>query len=135
MLHGAHIRQRTMQFQMTHMPACHLRHRLRRAQLIAHGIAKLRQRQMHTVAPKAAQVRKAGMRPNADTLFNRQRHRLRHHIRITCMKAASDIGRRHNVQKRCIIAQRIRAKALAHVGIQIDSLAHISSPEIAPLIS
>jgi hypothetical protein len=78
------------------------------------------------------------MRAQRDPRGQRQIHRPRHRIRVACVKSAGNIGRAHDLQQRRILPHHPRAKAFAHISVQIDRLhgkGSISRPAVTPLIS
>ena len=140
LIFGSHVCHRAVEFEMSHICALSLRHRKGRAKLVLHEIAEARAAKLHALPPEALQVVKSRMRADANTAQVGGRHGFGHHIRITRMKATSDIGRTDDIKQGQIVPHDPRPKALAHIGVQIDGGTHDmslsrSSPAVAPLIN
>src|SRR5262249_47291366 len=104
--------------------------RLQRADLIEDEAADLLGRVTDDLpAAEAPEIEEARMRADGDAARLGERDRPMHHLRIAAMEAASDIRRRDDLQHRRIVADRVGAEALAHIGVEIDRHAHGSLPE------
>ena len=107
---------------------------------VLHQVAQAVGRHLHALTAKSLQVGKARMRADTYVPLGGLAHGGCHHVPVTRMHAAGDIGRSHDFQQAGIIPHGPGPKALAHIGVQVDCLAHgaslsRSSPAVTPLTS
>ena len=88
-----------------------------RSNLIRHQVPHFRRRQGHSPPPKAGEVGQARMRSQRDSRRRREFHRAGHGAGVAGMKSAGDACRRRRAQQRSVIAERVRSKAFAEIGV------------------
>jgi len=95
--------------------------------LVLHTGIQLCITHLHGTAAKALQVWIAGVRTDTDAVLFSALYSFEHDKWIACMKSASKIGAINDRQHRIVRAHHPRAKALAHVCVEIDFFLHHSS--------
>src|SRR5438105_13602339 len=63
------------------------------------------------------------MRAHTDSMRLRQANRLTEHRRVAAMKTRGDVRRRDRFHQGGFVADLVRAKRLAHVGVDVDARA------------
>ncbi len=91
-----------------------------RPDLIEREGFQFRRRQLQDTAAESLQVGVTGVGADGDPGLHRQRHRLRHHRRIAGVQPAGDVCRGDHRHERRILAQRVAAKTLAQIAIQVN---------------
>ena len=82
-----------MQFEVPDRAACASGHRLCGTQLIGDGVRNFIVREWQLSASETLEIRKTRMRADAHAVGDRQPHGPVHHVRVACMKPASDVCR------------------------------------------
>lgn len=100
------------------------RHSGQRPELVGNEIFEIIRAHADLPAPEAPEVVEAGMRPDGDPVRLRLEADIAHHRGIAAMHAAGDIDALHDLQDLVVIADFIVPVALAHIGIDIDTLSH-----------
>ena len=89
------------------------------ADLIDEHVVNFLWRHLHRPSAEADEIRQSRVRTDPDTVRFRRGDRLPHHRRITAMKPAGDIGRRHVGHDRLVGTDLVGAEALSHVAIDV----------------
>jgi hypothetical protein len=120
---------------MRHLGAGIAGHRLQRADLVGDHVFELARVHVDAAPPEAPQIVEPGMRADADPLGRGLGDEPLHHDRVAGMEAAGDARGTNDLEQPRIVADVIRTKALAHIGIEIDFLGHATSfAGLLPLI-
>ena len=88
-----------------------------RPNLIDDAIGQFFGPHLHLAPAKSLQIRQGRMRANLDIMPFRQPHGTRHHRRVGGVKAAGDVGDGDMGHQAFIIADFVKAEALAHVAV------------------
>jgi hypothetical protein len=94
---------------------------VRGAELIGDEPLDFSRRERQSAAAEPPEIGKSRMRSDRDPLDLRRLEGLCHDLRIASMKAAGDIGARHNIEHGVVVADPVSAEPFAAIAIQIDA--------------
>src|SRR5207237_551016 len=83
--------------------------------------------QINASSSEPPQVVKARMGADTDPLGDRLGDEALHRDRVAGMEAAGDARRANDLEQAGVVADVVRAKALAHIGVEIDRCCHMPS--------
>jgi hypothetical protein len=92
---------------------------VQRADLVEHVVAEVVERVFDPTAAEPGQVAVAHLRPDRDAPHRRPRADPAHGPRIARVESTCDVGRRHQVEQRLVVAETPRAEALAEVSVEV----------------
>src|SRR5436190_11639444 len=98
---------------------------LQRVYLFGNDLRNFSIRERHFGAPEILAVREARVSTDRDVVFQSEFDSSPHRVGVTCMKAASDIGRRYIAHQLCVISA-----AFAEVTIDVYRRCHLAKKVI-----
>src|ERR1700730_8059793 len=126
---GGHIVQRAVRLQMRHLGAGVARHRLQCADLVGDHIFELARVHIDAPPSEPPQIVESRMRTDGDARGDGLGDHPLHGNRIAGVEPAGDARRADDLAEPRIVADVVRTKPLAHIGVEIDRFCHASSFE------
>jgi hypothetical protein len=121
------VAERAVRLDVAEPPARRVGERRERADLVDDLLLDVRRPLAEDRPPaEPPEIEEARMGAGADARRGGGGERPRHHQRVAGVEAAGDVGRRHDLEHRLVVADLVDAEALAHVTVEIDRC-HASS--------
>jgi hypothetical protein len=91
-----------------------------RAELVQDVVADLIRRQVHGAPAKAAEVREARVRSDADPAPDAFGDGRVHNVRVTGVESAGDVGAGNHLEQGSVVAHRVGAEAFSEICYEIN---------------
>ena len=112
--------------------AGHPAHRLERAELVEHVGGEVGRVHVDAAAAEAGEVAVADLRADDDPALGGRGDGAPDGRRVAGVEAARDVGARHDVEHRLVVAEHPGAERLAEVGVEVDPHGHATNASARP---
>ena len=118
-LTGRHAVERAVRLQMAERHSLEFQKCDERTDLVENDVGQLVTLDLHLASTEPGQIGQRDMRTHLDPVLLGQGDRLSHVVGVGAVKAAGHVGLGNEGHDACVVAHPVKAKALAHVTVDV----------------